>query len=480
GGATNAGDNTGNKAVMFVPLGGGYLAFGSSSTKSYYWTAPGTGGSWGEVLPYQNQIQWVGTPDGERLFLFGPGIIKEWTRGDLELAMNEPSPVEMGVGDSLNVAATLRNTGTTATTESIKVDAWLSSDRFYGDGNDTYLGQVAWPTAVPAPGSGDTKNLSFTLPGSIRPGTRYLVLEMRVPASFRESNRANNVAIAGMATVTIPQRQLTVLTDGNGTVSSNQITEYYPQGARIAFIAKPGKGARFAGWGGDALGALSETMVILDTDKTVMASFVSTASLTVFTQGGGTVTQSSGDGTYLLGALADLQAQPLPGWTFAGWRGAVSGSANQTTVTMNANQVVTAVFDSSFSSWTAREFDAASQANPLISGPDADPDGDSMPNWREWLRGSNPQNVTDRGTSETHREGAWLVLTYSRLETMPDGHGVKCEASPDLNAWSLGLEERILSVDKGVETIEARVNVNSLKSAFMRTADIRPAPAGQP
>jgi hypothetical protein len=428
------------------------------------------------VPPLQNQITGGGTPDGERLFLFGPGIIKEWTAEDLDLTIADPEPVVTGVGQQVVVSTTLRNLGSITMTHPIRVDAWFSTDRFFGDGNDVYVGWTSWSGAAPVPRTAATQALTFTLPNTVRPGSHYLILEMNLPDTFRESNRANNSAITGNSVVTIPQRRLKVKTEGDGTVSSDQNAEYYPHGARIALVATPGKGARFAGWGGDAVGSLSETLVIMDADKNIEADFVSTAALTVFTRGGGTVTQSSDDGIYLAGSTAQLSAVPLPGWTFSGWSGALSGSNSAESLLMNTNKVVTARFSLGLTAWKNQHFNASQLTNPAISGDAADADGDGLENWREWLRGSDPQNRASRGQGEMRREGNWLVMTYTRLENLPAGHTVRASASTDLANWTVPIDERIIGSANGVETIEARIDTSEMPGVFLRIGDTKGAP----
>ena len=48
--------------------------------------------------------------------------------------------------------------------------------------------------------------------------------------------------------------------------------------------------------------------------------------------------------TYSSGAVVTLTATPAAGWTFAGWSGDLTGSANPQALTIDANKAVTATF----------------------------------------------------------------------------------------------------------------------------------------
>lgn len=68
--------------------------------------------------------------------------------------------------------------------------------------------------------------------------------------------------------------------------------------------------------------------------------------LTVNNVGTGSVTLDPSGGTYASGTVVTLTATAGSGYTFGGWSGALSGSVNPTTITMNSNNSVTANFTS--------------------------------------------------------------------------------------------------------------------------------------
>ena len=66
--------------------------------------------------------------------------------------------------------------------------------------------------------------------------------------------------------------------------------------------------------------------------------------LTVNTSGQGSVAKSPSQATYVYGSSVQLTATPSSGWSFSGWSGDASGTANPVTITMNGNKAVTATF----------------------------------------------------------------------------------------------------------------------------------------
>ncbi|MGX8796610.1 InlB B-repeat-containing protein [Fusibacter sp. JL298sf-3] len=141
---------------------------------------------------------------------------------------------------------------------------------------------------------------------------------------------------------------LTTGTKGQGSVSGGGT---YTEGTEVTVTATPAEGWTFVGWEGDASGGSSAT-VTMDADKSVTAVFEETQTtpdpdpVTEYTLSTGVTGQGSvsGGGTYTDGTEVTVTATPADGWTFVGWEGDASGGSS-TTVTMNADKSVTAVFE---------------------------------------------------------------------------------------------------------------------------------------
>jgi uncharacterized repeat protein (TIGR02543 family) len=67
-------------------------------------------------------------------------------------------------------------------------------------------------------------------------------------------------------------------------------------------------------------------------------------SLTVSVVGSGSVTKVPDQASYASGTVVTLTAVPDIGWSFSAWSGALSGSTNPTTITMDSDKAVTATF----------------------------------------------------------------------------------------------------------------------------------------
>ncbi|MFB3882229.1 MAG: S-layer homology domain-containing protein [Armatimonadota bacterium] len=113
-------------------------------------------------------------------------------------------------------------------------------------------------------------------------------------------------------------------------------------------VADPGW--QFDHWSGDLTGSADPTTITMDADKAVTATFVRVYTLTITGVGSGQVRVEGvlhalpWSGSFVDGTVVDLDPVPDPGWQFDHWSGDLTGSADPTTITMDANKAVTATF----------------------------------------------------------------------------------------------------------------------------------------
>lgn len=467
---TSTGFNANNAIFYSVyAIPSGFKALVSTPSATLQWQSTTAATSWSAISsPFLN----VGLSGnlGNRAFLFGPGQILEETATDFSLAMSEPASVSLGVGDVLNLPVTIGNTGSTAPpTATWKVEAYLSKDGFYGDLNDISLGTFPVTVAMPSAGTQINTTLEIELPERLLTGKNHVVLKLVCDTPLPELNTSNNYAISLSPFVNIPEWELALDTSGNGTINQDFAALSYAHNSRVSLTATAGKGLSFRGWSGDAVGAESEITVLMNGNKSVMATFAAQASLQVLVRGNGQISGLADLGSYPLNATASLTAVPEPGWVFVGWSGAASGSNANANILMNAPKTVSANFILPLSAWKQTRFSASEVLNPLVSGDEADPDHDGVPNWQEYLFASDPKAASSNGTLQTRLEPGYLSIIFTRVSGAETGFVLQSQGSRTLTGWDTpDFQERILSTDEGIETVEARLPTTGHQRGFIR------------
>jgi hypothetical protein len=137
---------------------------------------------------------------------------------------------------------------------------------------------------------------------------------------------------------------VSVSASGAGSISLSPSGGVYDAGTLVTLTAVPVSGGSFLGWGGALSGTSNPTPLLVDGNKSVTASFTRVHTLTVSTRGKGSVTLVPPGGAYVAGTVVTLTAVPAPGFTFRGWLGALWGLANPTTLVIDRNKSVTAIF----------------------------------------------------------------------------------------------------------------------------------------
>ena len=142
--------------------------------------------------------------------------------------------------------------------------------------------------------------------------------------------------------------RLNMYTDGEGTTEpSTEETHYYALNDTVPVMAWPGYHWVFDQWLGDVeFNTHGLTSVYLDDDKDVTAVFeYGDWELSVSQAGEGWVQPDpQWPAFYVNGATAYLSAWPVEGWFFEGWQGAVTTTDNNTSLVMDSDKWVQAVF----------------------------------------------------------------------------------------------------------------------------------------
>lgn len=413
--------------------------------------------------------------DGSSLYAVS-SLIQVETDEDLEVADLIMAPVSGGIGDVFTVSLELVNHGeSNISPEALSFDFTASKDSVYGNGDDIQMAKGLKLASPLLANSNSTVSFEIEIPNKIVAGQYVVFVSAKTSTDIRERNAANNHFSTSGTTLDIPEWVLNLSTNGNGQINQDFSALRYPQGARVSLTANAGKGAAFAGWGGDAIGGESQITILMDGDKTVQANFSSRASLQVHVRGAGSVDGLADLGSYAVNDTAALTAVPTADWEFSGWSGAASGSSVTANILMDAPKVVTANFVLPVANWKSSHFTEAELQDTLISGDDADPDGDGLKNWQEYLHLSDPRDAASRGIVSLKLEGDYLYAIFTRNAGAVSGLGLGCQGSRDLADWDApDLQERLLNTRDGVETVEARLPVAGGTKGFLRLKYDRP------
>jgi hypothetical protein len=154
---------------------------------------------------------------------------------------------------------------------------------------------------------------------------------------------------------------------GSGSVTKAPVQGTYAQGTVVQLTAAPAGGWSFSGWSGDGVGSGTTRQVTVTGNMAVTATFAQNVqnqyTLTVNVVGSGSVTKVPDQATYTVGTVVQLTAAPAVGWSFSGWSGGLSGSANPASITVSGNMAVTATFVQSQFTLTV----VSAQGNPSPS-----------------------------------------------------------------------------------------------------------------
>jgi hypothetical protein len=180
------------------------------------------------------------------------------------------------------------------------------------------------------------------LPGQTNAGLRLAGVAASHAGNYTVivSNFAGRSATSSVAALTV-NCLLNVNSTSGGSVTRNPDLPIYASYSQVTLTAAPAVGFGFIRWSGDATGSTNPLIVNLDTNKNIMAVFAS-VTLTVSSQGEGTVTKVPDQAFYSVGDQVTLTAMPARWHVFSGWTDGVTN--NPRLVTIGQSNLYTALF----------------------------------------------------------------------------------------------------------------------------------------
>ncbi|MCA0985193.1 tetratricopeptide repeat protein [Halobacillus yeomjeoni] len=142
---------------------------------------------------------------------------------------------------------------------------------------------------------------------------------------------------------------LNVNVSGEGSVQKSKSGSRFSEGSKVQLTASPKEGWVFTGWSGSSSSSSSSITLTMNANKNVTANFKKEPepekrySLSTSVIGQGYINTSAT--TVVEGEAIVVTALPADGWEFVEWRGALSGSSALSSVNMNENKSIVAVFE---------------------------------------------------------------------------------------------------------------------------------------
>ena len=257
----------------------------------------------------------------------------------------------------------------------------------------------------------------------------------------------------------------------DGVPQSLPWSDDYVNGTEVVLEAIPDSTYEFTSWSGDLSGSENPTTVTVDSDTSISANFSKIYyTLTINGSGSGSVYVDGVEKTLpwsdsiAAGTSVALEAAPASCYEFSNWSGALTGSTNPTSITMDGAKSITANFSElqytlslTGSGNGSVIVDGTSRSLPWSgsfacgSTVDLEADPDSCNQFTTWsgdlTGGTNPTSITMDGAKSVTANFAPIMYTLSLTgigvgsvsvdgvsHSLPWSGGVACGTSVELTA----------------------------------------------
>jgi arabinoxylan arabinofuranohydrolase len=131
----------------------------------------------------------------------------------------------------------------------------------------------------------------------------------------------------------------------NGSVTLNPSGGVYNSGDEVLLTPNKVFGYKFSSWSGDLTGSAVPGKIIMNSNKSVTANYVSVPTYKITADAkNGIIELNPPGGVYEEGTVVTMKAKPDFGYKFIGWTGDISDTKNPVSVVVNADKNITANF----------------------------------------------------------------------------------------------------------------------------------------
>jgi len=146
--------------------------------------------------------------------------------------------------------------------------------------------------------------------------------------------------------INLEEHALEINIEGEGIVDIDPKQDKYEEGTEVKLTAIPSEDWYFKDWSGDYIGTEDEIIIIMDTEKELIANFhkIDDFLLTIDIEGNGSTDPPKGTYTYEEGEYVTITAEAEEDWYFKNWIGIPQETEEEITLQMDESKEIVAVF----------------------------------------------------------------------------------------------------------------------------------------
>jgi len=258
----------------------------------------------------------------------------------------------------------------------------------------------------------------------------------------------------------VTQYQVNFAVSGSGSITNPATGNGYYDSGSLAIAASANTGYSFSQW--SSTGSItflsstsSSTTATISGTGTISAGFAANAVTLTLTPGSGGSIGANPSSGWHYGGVVTVTATPSTGYSFGSWGGALSGSTNPTTITMNGDKTVTAGFKINTYAITVTQ-----GANGLITGPSsADWGTDAV----YTIAPSEGYHIVDVVLDGTTHLGSVTSATISTVKE--DGHSITA-------SFALTMHSTDLTISVSPNTINKYDGLYATVSGYLKSEGV--------